>query len=113
MSVLQRASHIKGPAAAEMVLYGLGHCLADRPLTRVHKSHTSFCYIILSKDINNKKKARERGWHTLVPAHHSADAWMCHGRFLLRASTPYCVCRILTEPGLGPMPSGTRAPSLQ
>lgn len=66
VSVLQRASHIKGPAAAEMVLSGLGHCLADRPLARVHKSHTSFCYIILSKDINNKKKkkwGREAGTH--------------------------------------------------
>lgn len=47
-----------------MVLSGLGHCLADRPLTRVHKSHTSFRYIILSKDVNKKKKrGREAGTH--------------------------------------------------
>lgn len=99
MSVLQRASHIKGPTAAEMVLSGLGHCLADRPHTRVHKSHTSFCYIILSKDINNKKKkrGREAGTHScrliilpmlgcvmadsfFMPQHHTAFAAFLRSR---------------------------------
>lgn len=74
---------------AEMVLSGLGHWSPDRHLTHVHKKPSLFVtgawhYTFKGhKQSSTKANIGKRGWHTLS----SPDAWMCHGRFLLHAST--------------------------